>query len=70
MIDYEEIKKLVKENDVIEFSKIVKEDKLSLSEIEWNLNSMDTDNTIELKDFLIEVADNIIGQYYRIKEEK
>jgi len=69
MIDYKEILKLVQENNVVRFSEIVQENQLSLLEIEWNLNSMNTNNTIELKNFLIEVADNIIGQHYITDEE-
>ena len=55
-------------NDVVEFSNIVKNEKLSLNDIEWNICHLYRVDTIKLKDFLLINADNILGDFYEQRD--
>lgn len=63
-LDYNVLLEYYENNDVVNFCNLVKLNKLSLNEVEYNLNNKTTTNTINLKVFLLSVADNLLGEFY------
>ncbi len=56
--------KLIKDRKIEEASLIFEKEQLSLKDIEWDMHQDDIYNTIEVKDTLLIIADNILGKYY------